>query len=137
MKFLIQPRDICHLSISETWYRELDCFGVSAVGAWSSDLCGGKLFSSWPPALSSRIKRMFYMSNEGQNLLLEVFPSPNAAVMDQLRNVDCIVYAMGSLFTSVCPSLVLIGIGEIISSRSCPKVPSHHTFNLHMLQDAT
>ncbi|GLT80079.1 hypothetical protein SLA2020_515380 [Shorea laevis] len=29
---------------------------------------------------------------------------------------------MGSLFTSVCPSLVLLGIGEIISSRSCPKV---------------
>ncbi|KAL6991195.1 hypothetical protein U1Q18_009314 [Sarracenia purpurea var. burkii] len=29
---------------------------------------------------------------------------------------------MGSLFTSICPSLVLLGIGEIISSRSCPKV---------------
>nr|AGG38108.1 maternal effect embryo arrest 18-3 protein [Dimocarpus longan] len=29
---------------------------------------------------------------------------------------------MGSLFTSICPSLVLRGIGEIISSRSCPKV---------------
>ncbi|XP_024199584.1 uncharacterized protein YNL011C isoform X1 [Rosa chinensis] len=78
--------------------------------------------NSSAPALSSRIKRVFYMSSEGQNLLHEVFPAPNPAVMDQLRNVDCIVYAMGSLFTSVCPSLVLIGIGEIISSRSCPKV---------------
>lgn len=29
---------------------------------------------------------------------------------------------MGSLFTSICPSLVLNGIGEIISSRSCPKI---------------
>lgn len=52
----------------------------------------------------------------------EVYPSANPAVLDQLRTVDCIVYAMGSLFTSVCPSLVLLGIGEIISSQACPKV---------------
>ncbi|XP_057537148.1 uncharacterized protein YNL011C [Amaranthus tricolor] len=73
-------------------------------------------------ALPSRIKRVFYMSSEGKNLLHEVFPPPNPAVLDQLRSVDCIVYAMGSLFTSICPSLVLNGIGEIISSRSCPKI---------------
>ncbi|KAG8635439.1 uncharacterized protein YNL011C [Manihot esculenta] len=74
------------------------------------------------PALSSRIKRVFYMSSEGGNSLHEVFPTVNSSVLDQLSNVDCIVYAMGSLFTSICPSLVLRGIGEIISSRSCPKV---------------
>ncbi|XP_058763957.1 uncharacterized protein YNL011C-like [Vicia villosa] len=74
------------------------------------------------PALPSKIKRVFYMSSEGKNLLHEVFPSPNAAVLEQLYNVDCIVYGMGSLFTSICPSLVLLGIGEIISSRSCLKV---------------
>ncbi|XP_057247079.1 uncharacterized protein YNL011C isoform X2 [Beta vulgaris subsp. vulgaris] len=73
-------------------------------------------------ALPSRIKRVFYMSSEGQNLLHEVFPPPNPAVLDQLRSVNCIVYAMGSLFTSICPSLVLNGFGEIISSRSCPKI---------------
>ncbi|XP_039038362.1 gluconeogenesis factor-like [Hibiscus syriacus] len=74
------------------------------------------------PALPSRIKRVFYMSSEGTNSLHEVFPTVNPTVLDQLSNVDCIVYAMGSLFTSLCPSLVLLGIGEIISSRSCPKV---------------
>ncbi|KAJ6893645.1 hypothetical protein NC652_027638 [Populus alba x Populus x berolinensis] len=58
------------------------------------------------PALPSRIKRVFYMSNEGGNSLHEVFPMVNASVLDRLSNVDCIVYAMGSLFTSVCPSLV-------------------------------
>ncbi|XP_060672931.1 uncharacterized protein YNL011C [Ziziphus jujuba] len=78
--------------------------------------------NSLVPGLPSRIKRVFYMSSEGQNLLHEVFPTVNPAVLEQLSNVDCIVYAMGSLFTSICPSLVLIGIGEIISSRSCPKV---------------
>ncbi|CAJ1961892.1 unnamed protein product [Sphenostylis stenocarpa] len=74
------------------------------------------------PALPSKIKRVFYMSSEGQNLLHEVFPSANATVLEWLNNVDCIVYGMGSLFTSICPSLVLRGIGEIISSRSCLKV---------------
>ncbi|KOM53691.1 hypothetical protein LR48_Vigan09g235000 [Vigna angularis] len=74
------------------------------------------------PALPSRIKRVFYMSSEGKNLLHEVFPSVNAAVLEWLNNVDCIVYGMGSLFTSICPSLVLLGIGEIISSRPCLKV---------------
>ncbi|XP_010540505.1 PREDICTED: uncharacterized protein YNL011C isoform X2 [Tarenaya hassleriana] len=74
------------------------------------------------PALLSSIKRVFYMSSEGNNLLHEVFPPVNPTVLEQLRSVDCIVYAMGSLFTSICPSLVLLGIGEIISSRSCRKV---------------
>ncbi|XP_073016787.1 uncharacterized protein YNL011C-like isoform X1 [Primulina eburnea] len=77
--------------------------------------------SSVPP-LSSRIKRVFYMSSEGSNLLHEVFPSVNPTVLEQLSSVDCIVFAMGSLFTSICPSLVLLRIGELISTRSCPKV---------------
>ncbi|CAK9148152.1 unnamed protein product [Ilex paraguariensis] len=78
--------------------------------------------SSSVPSLPSRIKRVFYMSSEGSNLLHEVFPSVNPTVLDRLSSVDCIIYAMGSLFTSICPSLVLLGVGEIISSRSCPKV---------------
>ncbi|KAM7530610.1 hypothetical protein LguiB_034020 [Lonicera macranthoides] len=74
------------------------------------------------PALPSRIKRVFYMSSEGSSLLHEVFPTVNPTVLEQLSSVDCIIYAMGSLFTSICPSLVLLGVGEIISSRACPKV---------------
>ncbi|XP_077252199.1 maternal effect embryo arrest 18 [Tasmannia lanceolata] len=74
------------------------------------------------PTLPTRIKRVFYMSSEGRNLLHEVFPMVNPIVLEQLGKVDCIVYAMGSLFTSICPSLVLLEIGEIISSRSCLKV---------------
>lgn len=58
------------------------------------------------PALPSRIKRVFYMSSEGCSLLHEVFPNVNPTVLDQLSSVDCIIYAMGSLFTSICPSLV-------------------------------
>ncbi|KAI4306397.1 hypothetical protein L6164_029678 [Bauhinia variegata] len=39
--------------------------------------------------------------------ITKVFPAANPTVLEQLKNVDCIVYAMGSLFTSICPSLVL------------------------------
>ncbi|XP_009775897.1 uncharacterized protein YNL011C isoform X1 [Nicotiana sylvestris] len=78
--------------------------------------------ASSAPALPSRIKRIFYMSSEGSNLLHEVFPNVNPTVLEQLRSVDCIIFAMGSLFTSICPSLVLLGVGETISSRTCPKV---------------
>ncbi|CAN4084186.1 unnamed protein product [Withania somnifera] len=78
--------------------------------------------ASSAPALPSRIKRVFYMSSEGSNLLHEVFPTVNPTVLEQLRSVDCIVFGMGSLCTSICPSLVLLGVGETISLRSCPKV---------------
>ncbi|KAK8949366.1 hypothetical protein KSP39_PZI005593 [Platanthera zijinensis] len=72
--------------------------------------------------LPSRIKRVFYMSSEGCNTLHEIFPEANSSVLEQLSAVDCIVYSMGSLFTSICPSLILPGIGECIASRSLPKV---------------
>nr|XP_009606935.1 uncharacterized protein YNL011C isoform X1 [Nicotiana tomentosiformis]XP_009606936.1 uncharacterized protein YNL011C isoform X1 [Nicotiana tomentosiformis] len=78
--------------------------------------------ASSAPELPSRIKRIFYMSSEGSNLLHEVFPTVNPTALEQLRSVDCIIFAMGSLFTSICPSLVLLGVGETISSRTCPKV---------------
>ncbi|CAN1283732.1 Uncharacterized protein YNL011C [Linum perenne] len=69
-------------------------------------------------ALPSRIKRVFYMSSEGGNSLHEVFPSVNATVLDQLSKVDCVVYAMGSLFTSICPSLMNPIIAELMCNRN-------------------
>ncbi|RZC71705.1 hypothetical protein C5167_034880, partial [Papaver somniferum] len=59
------------------------------------------------PALASRTKRIFYMSSEGRNLLHEVFPTVNPSALEQLSKGVCLVYAMGSLFTSVCPSLLV------------------------------
>lgn len=72
--------------------------------------------------LPSPIKRIFYMSSEGNNIFHEVFPAVNPAVVEQLSLVDAIVYGMGSLYTSICPSLVLRGVGETIAARSCLKV---------------
>lgn len=55
--------------------------------------------------LPAAIKRIFYMSSEGTNLLHEVFPAVNATVLEHLRKVHAIIYGMGSLYTSICPSL--------------------------------
>ena len=36
-----------------------------------------------------------------------MFPAPNPAVLAEIAGADAVVYAMGSLYTSICPSLVL------------------------------
>ncbi|GAQ87741.1 maternal effect embryo arrest 18 [Klebsormidium nitens] len=74
------------------------------------------------PPLPSPIKRVFYMSTEGTHLLQEVFPKVNPNVVKNLDQVDAIIYGMGSLYTSICPSLILRGVGEAIAAKDCPKV---------------
>lgn len=37
---------------------------------------------------------------------LQVFPKVNPNVVKNLDQVDAIIYGMGSLYTSICPSLV-------------------------------
>jgi hypothetical protein len=32
-----------------------------------------------------------------------------------LESADSIVYGMGSLYTSTCPSLILVGVGEAVA----------------------
>ncbi|KAH7299120.1 hypothetical protein KP509_25G073700 [Ceratopteris richardii] len=52
----------------------------------------------------------------------KVFPAVNPTVLEHLSRVQAIVYGMGSLFTSICPSLVLHGVGEIIARQCCLKI---------------
>lgn len=51
-------------------------------------------------------------------------PEPTHAVQvcAHLRDADAIVYGIGSLYTSIAPSLILRGVGEAVSERECPKV---------------
>lgn len=37
--------------------------------------------------------------------------------MSEVQGADAIVYGIGSLYTSICPSLILEGVGEAISAR--------------------
>jgi 2-phospho-L-lactate transferase/gluconeogenesis factor (CofD/UPF0052 family) len=43
-------------------------------------------------------------------------------VCAHLRDADVIVYGIGSLYTSILPSLILRGVGEAVADRDCPKV---------------
>ena len=77
--------------------------------------------SSWEE-LEHPIRRVFYLSTEGDTKEHEVAPVANPRVVGELASADAIVYGMGSLYTSICPCLILKGTGESIASRACPKI---------------
>jgi len=68
--------------------------------------------------LNSPIKRLFYLNQDRQ----EILPPVNPNVLKKLNSQHTIVYAMGSLYTSIIPALVLRGVGEIIASNCYNKV---------------
>ena len=72
--------------------------------------------------LESPIRRIFYLSTDGDTKEHEVAPVANPRVMAEIEKADAIVYGMGSLYTSICPSLILKGTGETIAARNCPKI---------------
>ncbi len=59
------------------------------------------------PPLAAPVRRIFYLSAEGTMREHEVFPPPNPRLLTQVDTADALVYGMGSLYTSICPSLVL------------------------------
>jgi 2-phospho-L-lactate transferase/gluconeogenesis factor (CofD/UPF0052 family) len=75
---------------------------------------------SWD-ALPSPVRRVFYLSSEGDRQEHEVAPAPNPRVLAEVARADAVVYGMGSLYTSIAPSLVLKGVGEAVAGRDCPK----------------
>lgn len=69
------------------------------------------------------VRRIFYLSSEGAaHIEHEVAPAPNPRVLSELARADAVVYGMGSLYTSILPSLILAGVGEAVAARACPKV---------------
>jgi len=87
--------------------------------AGPSSPCGqNRVTKECSSPLSSPIARILYLSTEGDHLMHEVFPSVNPSVVEQLEKADALVYGMGSLYTSICPSLILRGVGEAVSGRT-------------------
>ncbi|GAA5986035.1 hypothetical protein JCM10908_006379 [Rhodotorula pacifica] len=66
--------------------------------------------SSIPP-LPSRIQRIFYLSSYG----LEIHPRPNSLFLHALQDATTLIYAPGSLYTSIVPCLALRPVGELIA----------------------
>ena len=54
----------------------------------------------------------------------EVYPQVNPLVTERLKRAQMIIYGAGSLYTSICPSLVVRGVGEEIAAlpAGTPKI---------------
>lgn len=82
--------------------------------------------------LEAKIKRLFYLNDDKQ----EILPPCNPSVLQKIREQQTIVYALGSLWTSTIPCLVLEGVGEEISRKSGNKIlilngyPDRETHNM-------
>ncbi|KAI9887246.1 MAG: hypothetical protein M1823_000917 [Watsoniomyces obsoletus] len=63
--------------------------------------------------LPSRIERIWYINPYGQ----EIRVPANPKIMDALRGAECVIYSIGSLYTSIIPCLILRGIGEAICNN--------------------
>lgn len=64
--------------------------------------------------LPARIARIWYINPYGQ----EMTPAPNPKVVSAIHEADAIIYSIGSLYTSLAPSLVLPGVGDAIAGSS-------------------
>jgi len=64
--------------------------------------------------LPSRIERIWYINPYGQ----EIRPAPNPAVVSALGDASCVIYSIGSLYTSILPCIILKDVGEAIAASS-------------------
>lgn len=67
--------------------------------------------------LEARIERLWYINPYGQEIRL----AANPAVLSALDDAQALIYSIGSLYTSIVPSLVLKGIGTAIASNPAIK----------------
>lgn len=61
--------------------------------------------------LPARIERVWYINPYGQ----EILPPANPLVIDAIRDSQAVVYSIGSLYTSIIPSIILRGVGAAIA----------------------
>lgn len=63
-------------------------------------------------ALPARIERVWYINPYGQ----EIRPSANPKIVEAVNSARCVIYSIGSLYTSIVPCLILRGVGDAIAS---------------------
>ena len=67
--------------------------------------------------LQSPIERIWYINPYGQ----EMRPSTNPKVLESINTADALIYSIGSLYTSILPSLILPGVGTAIAQQGGPR----------------
>lgn len=73
--------------------------------------------ASWA-SLPSPIDQLFYVNKYGD----AIEPKLNPTVIRKIKDSHCIIYGIGSFWTSIMPSLILGEVGEAISENVCPKI---------------
>ena len=67
--------------------------------------------------LPARISRIWYINPYGQ----EMHPVVNPKVLEAIQAAEAVIYSIGSLYTSLAPSLILRGVGEAIARPGGPR----------------
>ena len=67
--------------------------------------------------LPARIERIWYINPYGQ----EMMPPANARALSAIKNAQAVIFSIGSLYTSILPSIVLRGLGEALR-----RTPARH-----------
>ncbi|KAI0110618.1 UPF0052-domain-containing protein [Hypoxylon sp. NC0597] len=62
--------------------------------------------------LPARIERIWYINPYGH----EIWPLANPKVLEAIRRAGAVIYSIGSLYTSIVPSLVLRGVGAALAN---------------------
>ncbi|KAI0829582.1 UPF0052-domain-containing protein [Hypoxylon sp. FL0890] len=62
--------------------------------------------------LPARIERIWYINPYGH----EIWPLANPKVLEAIRHAGAVIYSIGSLYTSIVPSLVLRGVGAALAN---------------------
>ena len=72
--------------------------------------------------LPSPVARVFYVSSEPSRH--EVTKRAHPAVLEKIAAADAVVFGMGSLWTSICPSLLVAGVSECLAAlpKEAPRI---------------
>ncbi|KAI0889488.1 UPF0052-domain-containing protein [Annulohypoxylon maeteangense] len=62
--------------------------------------------------LPARIERIWYINPYGH----EIWPLANPKVLEAIGRAGAVIYSIGSLYTSIVPSLVLRGVGDALAN---------------------
>ncbi|KAI0131902.1 hypothetical protein BJ170DRAFT_611657 [Xylariales sp. AK1849] len=77
--------------------------------------------------LPTRIERVWYINPYGH----EIRPRANTKVIEAIERANAVIYSIGSLYTSIVPSLILRGVGDAIANKG----PRHKVLILNSSND--
>lgn len=94
---------------------------LGAVLGDGSEILGQHLFKN----LTAPVRELFlsvYSSGQSGRCSADCRPPVNPEARAAIMGADCIIYSMGSFYSSLLANLLPMGVGAAISSATCPKI---------------